>query len=296
MSDEEFRNGFLRIAGRSRTSGERRSERFNRRYTGAKGVGRLAAHKLATLLEIRSWKWNRKILKSGLPAADENGILATIDWKLVEQFETLDQIGGTPALRVAAVKGSGEAGTEINLRHPRRKWTRVQLSQFHKEASTLVPLNLLTEPALIAFGGTLLFSTPKIRDAKQGSFSVTLLGDLRPSEEMLQSLSESAALLIEVDCNAARGTVRYGVAPSERFASEFPGATRETYEMPYQSALPDKEADVILTFQARIFERAPQLDRKSTRLNSSHQIISYAVFCLKKKNKRNTKSTIKTNK
>src|SRR5258708_13180706 len=27
-----------------------------------------------------------------------------------------------------------------------------------------------------------------------------------------------------------------------------------------------------------------QLDRKSTRLNSSHQIISYAVFSLKKKN------------
>src|SRR5207244_11806874 len=29
----------------------------------------------------------------------------------------------------------------------------------------------------------------------------------------------------------------------------------------------------------------PAIDRKSTRLNSSHQIISYAVFCLKKKNK-----------
>src|SRR5258708_29697151 len=29
------------------------------------------------------------------------------------------------------------------------------------------------------------------------------------------------------------------------------------------------------------------LDRKSTRLNSSHQIISYAVFCLKKKKKQN---------
>src|SRR5438552_14979561 len=28
-----------------------------------------------------------------------------------------------------------------------------------------------------------------------------------------------------------------------------------------------------------------RLDRKSTRLNSSHQIISYAVFCLKKKKK-----------
>src|SRR5258708_11160838 len=32
-------------------------------------------------------------------------------------------------------------------------------------------------------------------------------------------------------------------------------------------------------------------DRKSTRLNSSHQIISYAVFCLKKK-KTTQKSTI----
>src|SRR5258708_32052698 len=30
----------------------------------------------------------------------------------------------------------------------------------------------------------------------------------------------------------------------------------------------------------------PERDRKSTRLNSSHQIISYAVFCLKKKKKR----------
>src|SRR5947208_10408475 len=30
----------------------------------------------------------------------------------------------------------------------------------------------------------------------------------------------------------------------------------------------------------------PSEDRKSTRLNSSHQIISYAVFCLKKKSQR----------
>src|SRR2546426_10146913 len=31
--------------------------------------------------------------------------------------------------------------------------------------------------------------------------------------------------------------------------------------------------------------RSPQADRKSTRLNSSHLVISYAVFCLKKKKK-----------
>src|SRR5437764_4341361 len=34
-----------------------------------------------------------------------------------------------------------------------------------------------------------------------------------------------------------------------------------------------------------------QGDRKSTRLNSSHRCISYAVFCLKKKNSKNLDST-----
>src|SRR5438552_10256793 len=37
-------------------------------------------------------------------------------------------------------------------------------------------------------------------------------------------------------------------------------------------------------------------DRKSTRLNSSHQIISYAVFCLKKKKKKKKKKKIKKTK
>src|SRR2546426_5911299 len=34
-------------------------------------------------------------------------------------------------------------------------------------------------------------------------------------------------------------------------------------------------------------DRRDQEDRKSTRLNSSHLVISYAVFCLKKKKKTN---------
>src|SRR2546430_11485017 len=32
------------------------------------------------------------------------------------------------------------------------------------------------------------------------------------------------------------------------------------------------------------YQRVTRIDRKSTRLNSSHSQISYAVFCLKKKN------------
>src|SRR5258708_23083450 len=42
-----------------------------------------------------------------------------------------------------------------------------------------------------------------------------------------------------------------------------------------------------------VARRIASLDRKSTRLNSSHQIISYAVFCLKKKkNVRRSRWTI----
>src|SRR5258708_31013108 len=49
----------------------------------------------------------------------------------------------------------------------------------------------------------------------------------------------------------------------------------------------DRDA-LALARLALVFEGSPalregRLDRKSTRLNSSHQIISYAVFCLKKK-------------
>src|SRR5438128_8903307 len=46
------------------------------------------------------------------------------------------------------------------------------------------------------------------------------------------------------------------------------------------AGLPVRERRVRLRRRVRL-----GLDRKSTRLNSSHGSISYAVFCLKKKNK-----------
>src|SRR2546430_5994752 len=49
----------------------------------------------------------------------------------------------------------------------------------------------------------------------------------------------------------------------------------------------DPEAAIVsaLDFTSANVSRSAALDRKSTRLNSSHSQISYAVFCLKKKNK-----------
>src|SRR5256885_11340781 len=40
------------------------------------------------------------------------------------------------------------------------------------------------------------------------------------------------------------------------------------------------------------FAERQKKDRKSTRLNSSHLVISYAVFCLKKKKKKNNRVSL----
>src|SRR2546422_681310 len=44
---------------------------------------------------------------------------------------------------------------------------------------------------------------------------------------------------------------------------------------------------VVALGEARVIGAKRHIDRKSTRLNSSHGYISYAVFCLKKKKKKN---------
>src|SRR5688572_33140060 len=51
---------------------------------------------------------------------------------------------------------------------------------------------------------------------------------------------------------------------------------------------PEKVADLCFAGGFRRRHRKP--DRKSTRLNSSHSQISYAVFCLKKKKKKKKKT------
>src|SRR5699024_11228061 len=68
------------------------------------------------------------------------------------------------------------------------------------------------------------------------------------------------------------------VAPDQRgyARSERPEAVEEY-------TLPHLVGDVVALVRA-LGESQAVVDRKSTRLNSSHVSISYAVFCLKKKN------------
>src|SRR5437867_5441666 len=63
-----------------------------------------------------------------------------------------------------------------------------------------------------------------------------------------------------------------------------PGSTLFPYTTLFRSTVPPADAWGVATFYA-LFSTTPR-DRKSTRLNSSHRTISYAVFCLKKKKKK----------
>src|SRR5205807_6146563 len=62
-----------------------------------------------------------------------------------------------------------------------------------------------------------------------------------------------------------------------------PRSTLFPYTTLFRSTCQDRANNQIRRRRASHTERVPR-DRKSTRLNSSHLVISYAVFCLKKKN------------
>src|SRR3712207_8333488 len=77
-------------------------------------------------------------------------------------------------------------------------------------------------------------------------------------------------------------------SPAERGGDQAP-VRREMSEKLKVGIRPALDAEQCLAGQNRIFPQKGKgdrgaLDRKSTRLNSSHANISYAVFCLKNKN------------
>src|SRR5437868_10124190 len=91
----------------------------------------------------------------------------------------------------------------------------------------------------------------------------------RPSLNMGRSAGRGAPIL-------SRDLLRLGVGSFSE--SEGPVLLRDLDEV---------DPDVLAPHaQARDVLRNAAVDRKSTRLNSSHVSISYAVFCLKKKNKK----------
>src|SRR5437764_10729339 len=62
-----------------------------------------------------------------------------------------------------------------------------------------------------------------------------------------------------------------------------PRSTLFPYTTLFRSAWRGRERSLRASARSCAWLPSPRLDRKSTRLNSSHRCISYAVFCLKKK-------------
>src|SRR5438034_7058804 len=80
------------------------------------------------------------------------------------------------------------------------------------------------------------------------------------------------------------------------YTTLFRSANHTAPPMSGASASTTGASNVITEPAPRTCPRRRSRDRKSTRLNSSHTVISYAVFCLKKKKKKKKKKTETTNK
>src|SRR3712207_8068188 len=74
------------------------------------------------------------------------------------------------------------------------------------------------------------------------------------------------------------------------FRSAGPGGGHRPPELPERGLALERRQERREAQPGLVTRKSP-IDRKSTRLNSSHANISYAVFCLKKKKKKHTLST-----
>src|SRR5438034_4939830 len=93
----------------------------------------------------------------------------------------------------------------------------------------------------------------------------------RPTEAELKLMLRSAFFVLTLAAFASTAGVADDKKPSGK-----PDAAQTTRPQ-------DKGLDKMMPFTGPAVDPKSYIDRKSTRLNSSHTVISYAVFCLKKK-------------
>lgn len=251
MTVDDFTNGFLRIASRLKEKGDRRSLRYKRRFTGAKGIGRLAAHKLAELLRVDSMPG--KELKA------LEGVVATIDWKSVEKFQTLEELAteeNNPAIIVEPKKktSSTKEGTEIRLERLRRSWSDKELLRFVSEVQSFSPPEYLLSPARdIVKPYRFLFETPQVADFKRTApFVHRLHGDFATGEDYGSTLAKTADWFIEIDASTFPNSIAYQLTPTVQYRKASPRARQQKY-----SVKRDKSKDAPL-FQARILVKEGQ--------------------------------------
>ncbi len=255
MSETEFRSGFLTIASRTKDDSNRRSKFFERRYTGQKGVGRLAAHKLARLLEVTSSRWSGAKLQTpnGTLSARGPNIDVTIDWDKIETSKTLADVDKTDAILIHSISStSATAGTTITLRRLRRHWTTREHGRFLEEIQAFQPPPPLIDPIPKTISQRLLFDAPRVRDinAKNGaSFYVLLEGELAPPDNYWSAIVEAANWIIEINADRRSGEVKFCISPTKLTREILPDAVSRQFVLPHPAP---KQGPF---FQARILKR-----------------------------------------
>ncbi|MEQ8457641.1 MAG: sensor histidine kinase [Sandaracinaceae bacterium] len=252
MTPGQFERGFLRVASRLKEDGERRSLLLKRRYTGAKGIGRLAAHKLARLLNVDSIPH-----RSTDRSADGKAVKARIDWDVIETFETLDDIAGDTAVRVQHKKVPPRAasGTTLRLSKLRRRWTETERARFFAEVQSFAPPDFLTRPLRKSvLPEPLLFDAPLVRVAESDGqkFTVSLEGEFASGDDYWRLMEDHASWVIEIRCRPGDKTVQYAIAPTKTTLKTLPESQR------YETALPHPAPGEGPFFDARIFLRVGQ--------------------------------------
>lgn len=237
MNTAEFNNGFLRIAGRTKITADRRTPVFGRRYTGEKGVGRLAAHKLARVVTIASDKASATPRGADELAPAIGSIVAKIDWDAVEALETLDQVAKSGAVTVRTKllpKGrTPKSGTTLTLTPLRRAWSDRMISAFLNEAVTLVPTPVLFEelpPKILA--EPLLFKRIQVRDqaSTDPGFRIDFSGDLQVPDLVTPDVAARASWIAELEHDRETGILRVAVSPTVSGKRESPAAEGFTFQ------------------------------------------------------------------
>ena len=261
MTSTQFELGFLRVASRLKDDGKRRSRLLKRRYTGAKGIGRLAAHKLAKLLEVESIPWVDTEQASPPSEGGRTAVVARIDWDAIEEFETLDEIGDSNAVTVRHVPISAAAscGTVLRLSRLRRRWTKFERARFFAEVQSFAPPDFLTRGLRRSVvSEELLFEEPLVCLAESDGqeFAVRLEGELAAGDDYWRLMEEHAAWVIEIRCRPGDPKVHYVIAPTKRTLKAIPDAKPYTAEHDH---LAPKQGPF---FDARLFLRVGKLSAK----------------------------------
>jgi signal transduction histidine kinase len=248
MTPEIFQSAFLRIAGRYKESGKRRSPLYDRQYTGAKGVGRLSAHKLAEKLQVTSYPHAAVALSD---PASRQGVSATIDWKeLEEQSATLDDVGEALRVEPILMAPDQEPGTKMRLSRVRGKWTPRKLVDFVQEvASCLPPAELLDPPSFDGQGlqWALGSINPWTQRSDDPGFKIKMEGELNIGEPLWMQLIDRSHWLLEID--ARTDGVRFAIRPTPNELKRHPSA--QSYYLRRDHPDPEKGP----FFTARIYSR-----------------------------------------